>query len=54
MVKVYYAFIYYASDWIVVGQIASMTGGETGNESPLAMEMYGPEVHLILELVLNC
>lgn len=24
-----------------LGQIASLTGGETGNESPLAVEMYG-------------
>jgi sodium/potassium-transporting ATPase subunit alpha len=28
------------SDWIGAGQIASLTGGETGNESPLAIEMY--------------
>jgi len=28
-----------AGDHTFIGQIASLTGGETGNESPLAVEM---------------
>jgi hypothetical protein len=27
-------------DLVLTGQIARLTGGETGNQSPLAVEMY--------------
>ena len=51
--------IFYAEFWCpcsslsIVGQIASLTGGEDGNESPLAVEMYAYSMVLSINWLFN-